>query len=275
MASMPFRSGIARALRVAYILAAFTSGQHGVTADGRSLAKAPPLKELRIASEGARPPYNYLDANNELAGLEIDLGRALCQRLHVKCQFIQQDWDSMIPGLVSNHYDAIMAAMEITDERREKIAFSQPYVRMPSAFVVTREPNVADASPEGLAGHSIGVESGSRQQAYLEAVYKNSDIRLYATLEEAVLDLAQGRIDVALGDKDVVLDFLTTRKEGQCCRLLGDVAPDPAYFGEGIAIGLRQEDTALQGQLNAALSALIADGTYLKIRSRYFNFAVD
>ncbi len=80
---------------------------------------------------------------------------------------------------------------------------------------------------------------------------------------------------MALGDKDAVLDILTTRKEGQCCRLLGDVAHDPAYFGEGIAIGLRHEDTALQGQLNSALSALIADGTYLKIRSKYFNFAVD
>jgi len=191
------------------------------------------------------------------------------------CRFIQQDWDSMIPGLVSNHYDAIMAAMEITDERRDKIAFSQPYIRMPSVFVVTREPSVADASPGGLAGHSIGVEAGSRQQAYLEATYRDSDIRPYATLEEAVLDLAQGRIDVAIGDKDAVLDFLTTRKEGQCCRLLGDIAHDSAYFGDGIGIGLRQEDKALQTQLNAALTTLIADGTFLKIRSKYFNFAVE
>jgi polar amino acid transport system substrate-binding protein len=274
MPTMPFRSRIARALRVACLLAACVSGQAGAIAGGRAQAQPLP-KELRIASEGARPPYNYLDANNELAGLEIDLGRELCRRLRLKCRFVQQDWDSMIPGLVSNHYDAIMAAMEITDDRRDKIAFSQPYVRMPSAFVVTREPSVADASPEGLAGHSIGVESGSRQQAYLEANYRDSDIRPYATLEEAVLDLAQGRVDVALGDKDAVLDLLTTHKEGQCCRLLSDVAPDPAYFGDGIGIGLRQEDTALLAQLNRALAAMIADGTYVKIRSKYFDYAIE
>ena len=112
---------------------------------------------VRIASEGARPPYNYLE-HNKLAGFEIDLARDLCARMKVSCSFIAQDWDGLIPGLLAHHYDAIMAAMEITDEARQKIAFTKPYVRMPSAFMTLKEHATLDTNPAGLVGKSIGVE---------------------------------------------------------------------------------------------------------------------
>ena len=233
-----------------------------------------PIVQIRIASEGARPPYNYLD-NNELAGFEIDLAHELCMRMKVSCGFMAQDWDGLIPGLLDRQYDAIMAAMEITDERLEKIDFTKPYVRMPSAFVVNRRTTIKDVGPEGLAGKTIGVESGGAHQAYVEDHYKKSEIRRYATLEEAVLDLAEGRIDVAIGDKDAVVDFLETRKEAQCCRLNGDVPHDPAFFGEGIGIGVRKGDKGLKAMFEKALDEIRADGTFEKISSKYFHFKID
>ena len=237
---------------------------------------APPIvpHEIRIASEGARPPFNYID-NGELAGFEIELGRELCVRMKITCSFVAQDWDSLIPGLLERQYDAIMAAMEISDERREKIAFSKPYVRMPASFIINSKSALHDISPEGLAGKTIGVENGSPEQAFAEDVYKKSEIKRYASLEEAVLDLAEERIDTAIGDKDAVVDFLKNRREGKCCRLLSDAPRDPAYFGEGIGIGLRKEDLALRAAFDKAIDEVMADGTFAKIRGKYFDFEVN
>ncbi|GAC1552751.1 MAG: ABC transporter substrate-binding protein [Beijerinckiaceae bacterium] len=241
----------------------------------QSVAQAPPAsRQIRIASEGARPPYNYID-NNELAGFEIELGRELCARMKASCTFVAQDWDNLIPGLLAGQYDAIMAAMEISDERREKIAFSKPYVRMPSSFLVNNNSTLHDTSPEGLAGKTVGVETGGPHQSFLEELYKKSEIKRYATLEEAILDLAEERIDAAIGDKDALVDFLKNRREGKCCHIIADAPRDPAYFGEGIGIGLRKEDTALREAFDKALDEVMADGTFTKIRARYFDFEVN
>jgi polar amino acid transport system substrate-binding protein len=230
--------------------------------------------EIRIASEGARPPYNYID-NGELAGFEIELGRELCARMKVTCTFVAQDWDSLIPGLLERQYDAIMAAMEISDERREKIAFTKPYVRMPASFIGNSKSPLHDISPEKLAGKTIGVENGSPEQAFAEDIYKTSEIKRYGSLEEAILDLAEERIDTAIGDKDAVVDFLKNRREGKCCKLIADAPRDPTYFGEGIGIGVRKEDTALRAAFDKAIDEVMADGTFAKIRAKYFDFEVN
>jgi polar amino acid transport system substrate-binding protein len=231
-------------------------------------------RTVRIASEGARPPYNYLE-NNKLAGFEIDLGRDLCARMKVSCGFIAQDWDGLIPGLLARHYDAIMAAMEITGEARKKIAFAKPYIRMPSAFMTLKQGAALDMSPAGLVGKAIGVESGGAHQAYLEDVYKRSEIHPYATLEEAILDLGEGRLDAVIGDKDAIAEYMKTRKEAQCCVLSADVPHDPAYFGDGIGIGLRKQDKALKAMFEKALDSCVADGAFAKIRAKYFDFKID
>jgi polar amino acid transport system substrate-binding protein len=231
-------------------------------------------RTVRIASEGARPPYNYLE-NNKLAGFEIDLARDLCARVKVSCSFIAQDWDGLIPGLLGHRYDVIMAAMEITGEARQKIAFTKPYIRMPSAFMTLKQRATLDTSPAGLVGKAIGVESGGTHEAYLDDVYKRSEIRPYATLEEAILDLAEGRLDAVIGDKDAIAEYMKTRKEAQCCVLSADVPHDPAYFGDGIGIGLRKEDKALKAMFEKALDSCVADGTFAKIRAKYFDFKID
>jgi polar amino acid transport system substrate-binding protein len=231
-------------------------------------------RTVRIASEGARPPYNYLD-NNELAGFEIDLGRALCQRMEVSCTFVTQDWDDMIPGLLASQYDAIMAAMDITAERQGKIAFTKPYVRMPSAFLARRDSTITKTSPKALAGASIGVEAGGAHDEFLTGLYEHSDIHRYSSLEDAILDLAESRVDLVIGDKDALTEFLKTRKEGMCCKLVADVPRNTAYFGAGIGIGLRKQDPELKAMFEKALDAVKSDGTFAKISSKYFDFPVD
>jgi polar amino acid transport system substrate-binding protein len=89
------------------------------------------------------------------------------------------------------------------------------------------------------------------------------------------LDLAEGRVDVVMADKDEATDFLDKNKEGSCCRTVADVPRDPAYFGEGIGIGLRKGDKDLKSMFNKALADLKADGTFAQIRAKYFKFEVD
>ena len=228
---------------------------------------------MRIASEGARPPYNYFEGA-ELTGFEIELGRELCARMKRVCLFQAQDWDQMIPGLLNHQYDAIMAALDITDERRLKIAFSKPYVRMPAAFVVSAKGDIQDSSPEGLKDKDIGVVKDGPHQAFLEDRYKGSIVKPYASLEEAILDIAEGRIDAAIGDRDAIGDFLKTRKEAQCCRVLAEAPRDPAYFGEGVGIGLRKDDTALKDAFDKAIDELVSDGGFARIRAKYFDFEI-
>ncbi len=237
-------------------------------------ARAKEWREVRIASEGARPPWNFLDANGELAGFEIDLGQELCQRAKVTCVFVAQDWDGLVPNLVEGRYDAIMAAMEITDARLQTMDFSKPYARMPNAFVVSRQGELRDPAPAGMKGQSIGVEADGPHQAFLENVYPDSTVRAYASLEEGILDLAEGRVDSVFGDKDAVMDFMTNRREAKCCRVLDDVKRDPAFFGEGIGIGLRQSDQDLKELFNKALDEVLVDGAFERIRTKYFGFEI-
>ena len=231
-------------------------------------------QRLTIASEGARPPYNFFDGDR-LAGFEIDLGQDLCRRMSVTCTFVAQDWDSLIPGLLAHHYDAIMAAMEISPDRQARIAFSTPYVRLPSAFLVPKSSDLTSATPDALAGRTIGVEQGGTHQAFLEKVYPTAHIRKYGSLSDAILDLEAGRVDVAIGDKDAIVTFLETRRDAACCKILADVPRTPAYFGEGVAIGLRKEDRTLKAAFDKALHDCVADGTFPKISGRYFDFPIN
>lgn len=230
---------------------------------------------LRVASEGARPPYNFLDGNGDLVGFEIDLANAVCQKAGLICQFKTVEYDGLIPGLVSNHFDAIFAAFEISDERMAEIDFSKPYVRMPSAFLAARKRQIRDSSPAGLAGRMIGVEGNGPHQAWLEDRYKDSIIKTFGSLEDAALDLAEGRLDLALGDKDAVLNYLKTHKEAFCCKYLADVPRDPAFFGDGIGIGVRKDDGDLKRRLEAALDEVTADGKFAALSMKYFGFLVN
>lgn len=230
---------------------------------------------LVIASEGARPPYNFFEAGNRLAGFEIDLGEDLCRRMKLTCTFVAQTWDDMIPGLLAHQYDAIMAAMEINAQRQAQIAFSVPYVRLPSTFLVRKDTDLTSDDPAALAGRRLGVERGGTHEAFLQAMYPRAKIVRYGSLSDAILDLEAGRVDATIGDKDAIVTFLETRRDASCCRILADVPRIPAYFGDGIGVGLRKEDGALKAAFDAAIAASMADGTFARISARYFDFPIN
>jgi len=225
---------------------------------------------IRIATEGAFPPFNYLE-NNEPQGFEIELGKAFCEAMGATCTFVVHEWDGIVRGLLAREYDAVMASLAVTERRKMRIAFSKRYYFIPPAFIGHKDTDIGDVSPTALAGKTIGTTAGSHHAAFLEARYENSDVRHYAKLEEADLDLLTRRIDLVLGDKLALSRFLKSR-EGACCRFVGEPAVDPKFYGEGVAVGLRKEDKALKEMFNRAIDKVVADGTYDRIRAKYFDF---
>src|SRR3954452_18478615 len=163
-------------------------------------APAEEAHPIRIATEGAFPPFNYVE-NNEPQGFEIELGKALCEAAKVSCVFVIHEWDGILKGLVKGEYDAVMASLSITERRRARIAFSKPYYRIPATFIARKEDAFPKIGPEALAGKRIGATADSEHARFLEARYPNSEIKTYAKFEEADLDLLAERIDLVLGDK--------------------------------------------------------------------------
>ena len=238
-------------------------------AAGASAAAAQDV--VRIGTEGAYPPYNFTDSAGNLVGFEIDLANALCAEMGVTCEFVAQDWDGIIPALLAGRYDAIMAGMSITDERREVVDFSRMYFTTPARFVAATGSGLTETTPEALAGKVIGAQQATIHANFLEDLYGDSEIRLYPTQDEVNLDLAAGRIDALLADSSAVADWLDTDAGGCCAFLPGDYT-DPAYFGEGVGVALRQEDDALREKFNAAIDALEANGTIAELSAQWFPF---
>ncbi len=238
------------------------------------LAVAKDWSTVRIGTEGAYPPFNSVDSNGKLVGFDVDIAQALCDHMKVKCDFIAQDWDGIIPALLAGKYDAIVASMSITAERAKKVAFTDKYYNTPAWFIAPKSAHITDTSPEALKGKIIGAQSSTIHANYLQDVYKGSEIKLYGTQDEANADLASGRLDLVLADSIVLWEWTTKTDDGKCCEHVGKPLNDPKWFGSGAGIAMRKEDTDLKAMFNKALAEILADGTYKKINDKYFPFSI-
>jgi polar amino acid transport system substrate-binding protein len=225
---------------------------------------------LKIATEGAYPPFNYVDSDNKLHGFDVDIANALCERMKVECKIVAQDWEGIIPALMAKKYDAVVASMIATDERKKKIAFTNHYYRTPLSVAVAKDSNITDAQTR-FKGLAVGAQSSSTQAIYAEEHYgpAGANVKLYPTQDEAASDLAAGRVDGVIADKFPLLTWVEGAGK-DCCKIIGDVNGTTA----DASIAVRQGDNVLRERLNKALDEIVADGTYKKISSRYFAFDI-
>ncbi|MGB0865752.1 MAG: transporter substrate-binding domain-containing protein [Granulosicoccaceae bacterium] len=218
---------------------------------------------VRIGSEGAYAPWNYLDDSGKLAGFEIDLGMDLCQRAELSCEFVANEWDSIIPNLLAGNYDMIMAGMSITDERKETIDFSADYFPPdPSRFVVAKGNSI---DFDNLKGKKIGAQGATIQAAHVETTYgADNTVLSFETPDQSVADLMAGNIDVLFADGA----YLEPIVEGSGGAV--EFAGPDVMIGGGVGIGLRKDDADLQAKMAAALESAKADGTVDKLIAEYF-----
>ncbi|GLR49272.1 ABC transporter substrate-binding protein [Shinella yambaruensis] len=230
-------------------------------------------EKIVIGTEGAYPPFNNLESDGTLTGFDIDIAKALCEEMKAECTFVTQDWDGIIPALIAKKFDAIIASMSITAERKEKVDFSKKYYNTPPAIVVPKDSEITEATPEALAGKTLGAQGSTTHSNYAEAHMKDAEVKMYPTADEYKLDIANGRIDAVIDDVVVLSEWLKT-DDGACCKLLGTLPVDPVINGEGAGIAVRKGETALADKFTAAIAAIRASGKYQEINAKYFPFDV-
>ncbi len=235
-------------------------------ADGHSMS-------IKIGTEGAYPPFNNLEADGTLVGFDVDIARALCEEMKAKCEFVTQDWDGIIPALLAGKFDAIIASMSITEERKEKVDFTGKYYNSPPAIAVPKDSELTEATDAALAGKTIGAQSSTTHSYYAEAKLASAELKLYPTPDEYKLDVANGRVDAVIDDVIVLSEWLET-DAGACCKLLGTLTPDLVINGPGAGIAVRKGEDELREKFNAAITAIRANGKYKEINDKYFDFDV-
>ncbi|RUU14486.1 transporter substrate-binding domain-containing protein [Mesorhizobium sp. USDA-HM6] len=253
-------------------------------------AQAEGERAISIASEGASPPWDGTDSHGELYGYDIDVGRELCRRAQVKCNFVAQDWDGIIPALLVGKYDVIMSGMAITEKRKKQIAFTVPYAAGFNQFVVRKELGLdagdvkekvnlstvgakekasIDRVRSSLSGKAIGVLRSSNSEAVLKELFDDVvTIRSYDSLDNLKLDLAAGGVDGGLADYFTWRDFLET-PAGSIAVLFGPEL-NGGLWGPGVGAGMRKEDADLLAKFNNAIDAATKDGTIKALSLKWF-----
>lgn len=231
------------------------------------------VDKIRIGVEGAYPPFSWVEPDGSLKGFDIDVARALCAQMKVQCELVQQDWDGIIPALMARKYDAIIASMSITEERKKKVDFTDKYYQTPAKFARKKGSGITiDAA--GLKDKTVGVQRATTHDNFVtEKFGKSVQVKRYGSQDEAYLDAQSGRLDLLLADSVAMNDGFITQDAGKDWEFVGPGYVDQKYFGDGAGIAVRKGD-ALREKLNAAIKAIIDNGTYKQINDTYFSFDV-
>jgi lysine/arginine/ornithine transport system substrate-binding protein len=233
------------------------------------------LKELRFGLEASYAPFESKTATGQLQGFDVDVGNAVCAKLAVKCVWVENDFDGLIPALQARKFDAINSDMTITDQRKRAIDFTDPIYTIPNQLIAKKgsglQPSVAS-----LKGKHVGVLQGTIQETYAKAKWATAgvDVVSYQTQDQVYADLASGRLDAAFQDSEAASKGFLKRPQGAGFDFAGPTVADQKLLGSGVGYGVRKGDKALVEKLNGALAALKADGTIDKIAAKYFDVKV-
>jgi len=236
-------------------------------------AQAKQWKQIRIGVEGAYPPYSQTQADGSVTGFDIDIAHALCDQIQAKCTLVKQDWDGIIPALLARKYDAIIATMDITAERKKKVAFTHKYQQVPARFVALKGTKF-EATDAFMNGKKVGVQRATTMDLYISDNFPSANIKRYGSADDAYLDLKAGRLDYVMADSAAIVGGLLAKKGGDKYAFIGPKLTKPKWFGEVAGIAVRKQDKDLVKQLNQAITAIRANGTYKKIQDKYFTFDI-
>ncbi|MFC3286117.1 transporter substrate-binding domain-containing protein [Litchfieldella rifensis] len=223
-------------------------------------------KPLRIGVDVPYMPYQYKLPDGTIAGFEVDLVNAACERMQRECEWVEQPWDGIIPGLQARKYDLIASAMNITEDRARQVLFSDPYYQVPSVWVGKAG---EDVDPEGdLAGRAIGVQQGTIQDEYVTQFYPDADIRRYGDSGAVVNDMQAGRLDLVFTAfplaQETMLGDERFKRQGAL------ITGPESIYGPGIGAAFRQRDEDLAEAFNQAMAELKEDGTFDALYADYF-----
>lgn len=218
-------------------------------------AGAAMAQTVRMGTEGAYPPYNFINDAGQVDGFERELGDTLCEMAQLTCEWVTTDWDSIIPNLQSGNYDTIIAGMSITEERGKVIDFTQNYIPPAASAYMALE---AGADISGV----IAAQVGTIQAGYIAE--SGATLLEFATPDETVAAVRNGEADAVFADKDYLVP-IAAESGGQLVMLDADV-----QLGGGVGMGLRKSDTELKAKFDDAITAMKADGSLNELIVKWF-----
>ncbi|CAM3724410.1 MULTISPECIES: ABC transporter substrate-binding protein [Pseudomonadaceae] len=230
---------------------------------------------LRIGIEAAYPPFAFKTADGKIAGFDYDIGNELCAQMQVKCQWIEQEFDGLIPSLKVRKVDAVLSSMSITEDRLKSVDFSKKYYHTPGKLVMKEGSQIQDPSVD-LKGKKVAVQRASTYDRYATAELTPAGVNVvrYGSNNEAFLDLLAGRVDAVLADVVNIDEGFLRTDGGKGFALVGPDFNDPRYFGRGAGIAVRKGDAATAEKLNAAIDAIRSNGKYAEVQAKYFDYDI-
>ncbi len=224
---------------------------------------------FKFAMEATYPPFEMVDEHGNIEGFDIDIARLICNDMHVKCEFVNQPFDSLIPNLNIGKFNAIISAMNITKERACVVDFSIPYYANGVSFALPKRNNFSNAQA-WFIGKSIGVQQGTLLEQFLRNTYgKISTIKAYASIQSAFLDIEAKRLDAILGDAPIMTQWVKLKGDDEYVTIEYNII-DSTYVINGYGIALKKGNIQDLNQINFAIKKLQNNGEIIKIAKRYF-----
>lgn len=245
----------------------------GLSAASSVFAAIP--KEIRIGTDPTYAPFSSKDPSGKLIGFDIDLGDAMCAKMHAKCTWVSSDFDALIPSLKAKKIDAIISSLSITEKRQQEIAFSDKLYAADSRLIAAKGSSI-QPTLASLKGKHVGVLQGSTQEAFANEKWRPEgvDVISYQNQDLIYSDLASGRLDAAYQDEVAASEGFLKQPAGKDFAFAGPSVKDKKYFGDGTGVGLRKEDADLKAAFDKAFAEVRKDGTYDKLAKKYFDFNV-
>ncbi|MGS2810461.1 transporter substrate-binding domain-containing protein [Nocardia sp. MW-W600-9] len=239
------------------------------TACGGADEPASGKPKLVFATSGTFRPITFSEAG-ELTGYDIEVGKEITQRAGYDVEFVSGQLSGLLPGLNAGKFDAVMSGLTMTDQRKQSITFSEPYLADGTVAVVTAG-NTAVKEITQLGGLVVGVIGGSATQTVIEKVGGYAELKEYPGAPEGFADVAAGRVDVFAAGRIAAEDFIKNSPKGAELKIVGQVhAMMPA------GVGLPKDDKAgLKTKFDAAIAAMWTDGTLQRLQQKWFGHPID
>ncbi|RBO95670.1 transporter substrate-binding domain-containing protein [Pseudochrobactrum asaccharolyticum] len=237
-------------------------------------------QQLHIGTSADYPPWESVDASGQIIGFDRDVGDELCKRMETSCEWQNQAYDGLLPGLQVGKFDLVMSGVSINEERAQRVDFSAAYADAPNAIVVVAGHDAAVSKSaqelvEKLSSSPIGVQSGTTHEQVIRAHFPEADIRVYDRPDQIADDLLAGRIDAGLMERSAWEPLVKERGEGKLVYagplLTGTDFPE---FGKGQGIALKKGNAELQSKVNEAITSMLKDGTIAAISQKWFAYDI-
>jgi polar amino acid transport system substrate-binding protein len=223
-------------------------------------------RPLRFLTSDDYPPFEFVDPQGALAGFNIDVARAICEQLQASCTIQPRRWDELLDALAAKDGDAVIASLKPAAVAGRAV-FTEPYYLTPARFVAVAGAAPLDARPEGMADKKIGVEAGGAHEAFLRRFFPHAVVIPFDSREKMMRAVLDKQVDAGFGD---AISLSLWMNETPGCAFVGGDWLEPAYFGEGVGIGVRPDDRDTRRRLNWALQKLDESGKLAEFYLKYF-----